>query len=872
LDLIGEMVSMGGGSPVAAVARSARQILIDWANKQDGWVRALTAEVLATRRELASPALERVRTLYLAEKQLSDDPIPLVPPLADDGSQEIAAEALRLLSIKDCRAVNALADSQEINFNARMTVLFGENASGKTGYVRVLKRLAGVRSAEEVLPDIHRPSLPAEPQAAIRYALGTVENDFEWHNDVGVPPFTRISIFDSRAVELHLEQDVTYVYTPADLALFRYVHSGLQSVRQLLDAEIAANQPKQNPFLTAFTRGTSIYAKIESLGAGTSAKELDALGTVSAAERAELDARRLTVEALTSKSAEAQTELLRTRRAILQNLIILAEAFTTFQWQVHADAVLSNQQARARQAAAATSVFSSGTLPEELQVPWQAFIEAGGRYLQAAGYSEYPRPDASCIYCNQALSAAAVTLLARYREYASGAATAASKTAVSHLAALASPLTNPAVDASVQTLVAILEGADAGIAEPPWMSDGRILLRGGRAVIDQVAASHTAHSQEQFALATALLPQLRAAQIETDLALKTLEADEQEKTRLLREEQTAVAALEARLTLERLLPEVQVYVERATWSYRLKTLLTRFQGLLKSLTDTMKVASEQVLNRDFERLFYEECRLLRAPNVTLDFPGRQGKAARRKTVAADHALSEILSEGEQKVIAIADFLAEARLRSGSAPIVFDDPVNSLDHRRLHEVVDRVVALSGDHQVVVLTHNIWFAAELLSRFDNRPRDCDYLQVVEANGRKGVVTRASHPRLDTPAKITGRLNGAIQEIKASPLNEQPAKVDAAYDHIRTWCETVVEKDLLAGVTERFHANVAMTSLERIKSDRLTAAIDVILPIWRKACRYIPGHSQPLETLGVRPGLDELRTDWDALQMALKAYLSG
>jgi hypothetical protein len=179
LDLIGEMVSMGGGSPVAAVARSARQILIDWANKQDGWVRALTAEVLATRRELASPALERVRTLYLAEKQLSDDPIPLVPPLADDGSQEIAAEALRLLSIKDCRAVNALADSQEINFNARMTVLFGENASGKTGYVRVLKRLAGVRSAEEVLPDIHRPSLPAEPQAAIRYALGTVENDFE---------------------------------------------------------------------------------------------------------------------------------------------------------------------------------------------------------------------------------------------------------------------------------------------------------------------------------------------------------------------------------------------------------------------------------------------------------------------------------------------------------------------------------------------------------------------------------------------------------------------------------------------------------------------------------------------------------------------
>lgn len=47
----------------------------------------------------------------------------------------------------------------------------------------------------------------------------------------------------------------------------------------------------------------------------------------------------------------------------------------------------------------------------------------------------------------------------------------------------------------------------------------------------------------------------------------------------------------------------------------------------------------------------------------------------------DYSLFDILSEGEQRVIAIADFLAETSLRTGTAPVIFDDPVNSFDYRR-----------------------------------------------------------------------------------------------------------------------------------------------------------------------------------------------
>jgi len=40
----------------------------------------------------------------------------------------------------------------------------------------------------------------------------------------------------------------------------------------------------------------------------------------------------------------------------------------------------------------------------------------------------------------------------------------------------------------------------------------------------------------------------------------------------------------------------------------------------------------------------------------------------------------------------------------------------MDYRRIHEVCDRTVALAADHQIIIFTHNIWFAAKLLSKAD------------------------------------------------------------------------------------------------------------------------------------------------------------
>lgn len=848
---------------------SACQLLIDWANRQDGWIRAIVGEVVASRLELSESSIQAARNLYLAEKQLVDRDAEEIPALGEDGSESAAGVPLLLTALRECRGVNALAERQEILFNPRMTVLFGENATGKTGYVRVLKRLANVRSAETIIPDIHRPSATATPEATIQYRLGNEEHELAWRDEKGVLPFTRMTVFDNPAATLHLEGDITYFYTPADLALFKHVHAAITGVRTLLEADVASRQPRRNPFLTAFTRGSSIFPKIEGLGASTNLAELEELATVSQAERTELSTLKLSVQALSDTSDRGHGEMLRNRTSILRNLITIAEALEQFRSQRYADAVTAESHARDQQTSAAAAVFGGDQLPDELRPAWQTFIEAGELFLGDSGQTEYPAADDVCIYCRQALDDAARDLLSAYRDYAGGTTAQAVKSESDRVAGLQIPLNSAKVASAIEALRATLPDIEEGEQPPDWATEGRRLLNNVGPAREAVIAHTILDVTETVSLAKSTLPCLRVALSETDTTLLALDGDAEKREEALREEQSRMVELEARLRLSDLFAEIRSHVKNAQWVDRLKTLMDRFQGLLRSLTETSKVASEEFLNRDFEKAFYNECKLLRAPSVTLDFPGRRGEPARRKSVAAEHSIAEILSEGEQRVIAIADFLAETSLRSGSAPVIFDDPVTSFDYRRIREIAKRIASVAEEQQVIVFTHNIWFVSELLAEFENRPDQCMYYQVDEQNGSKGIVTRASHPRLDTPAKIKGRINRAIQDAASADESERQEGIDSAYDDIRAWCETVVEGELLAKVTQRHQPNVAMQNLGRIKTAHLKAAIDSIVPIWEKANRYIRGHSQPRDTLGIRPNLSELKGDWVTLQETLKAY---
>lgn len=168
-----------------------------------------------------------------------------------------------------------------------------------------------------------------------------------------------------------------------------------------------------------------------------------------------------------------------------------------------------------------------------------------------------------------------------------------------------------------------------------------------------------------------------------------------------------------------------------------------------------------MVNRNFETLFADECARLRAPKVAFRFQGRSGKAESKKVVSA-YKPSAVLSEVEQKVLALADFLAESRMRGTKTSLVFDDPVTSLDYRRLDEVAGRIRELSGNHQVVVLTHNIMFASALLAGRHSKKQRVKVYEVHDGGAAEGVLAPEVEPRLDTVADLTKRINARLRAV--------------------------------------------------------------------------------------------------------------
>ena len=139
------------------------------------------------------------------------------------------------------------------------------------------------------------------------------------------------------------------------------------------------------------------------------------------------------------------------------------------------------------------------------------------------------------------------------------------------------------------------------------------------------------------------------------------------------------------------------------------------------------------------------------------------------------APSAVLSEGEQRAIAIASFLAEIKLGKGRGGIVFDDPVSSLDHRRRWEVAERLVLESKERQVLVFTHDIYFLAILEQKSDAIGAALTMNYIRRAAQGFGVHSP------DLPFDVVGT-KARVGQLRQMLVEAQKAKKDGDDDQLR------------------------------------------------------------------------------------------
>ena len=88
----------------------------------------------------------------------------------------------------------------------------------------------------------------------------------------------------------------------------------------------------------------------------------------------------------------------------------------------------------------------------------------------------------------------------------------------------------------------------------------------------------------------------------------------------LKAKQIELTELRGKKTANAVLPQIEKRVSDAKWVGKATIVKTNLTSVLRSLTEAAKEASEELLNKDFGKRFENECKLLRAPNVTLNFP------------------------------------------------------------------------------------------------------------------------------------------------------------------------------------------------------------------------------------------------------------
>jgi len=854
-------MSLGDDVKAGVTASSdPRAMLADWANQSDEWARYVVRQVLSTGRPLPSNDVDHAYTLFRQEKSLDERVLPPEPTLQFEASPDEIEQLLVITKISEVTGVNALVPGSVIEPHAGLTILFGENGTGKTGYARVFKALADSRTADVILGDVGAEAEQAQ-SAKIAYVLGGEEDDCVWEGQRGQAPFTRMSIFDSPSVNFHVDDDLEYVYTPAALALFNHVIAGIKAVQAKVDAAILELGVGSSTLLGRFPKESTVYPLIETLGASTDLTDLKARANSDPKADERIDALRRAVAALEANTIDSEISLRQRAESVLTQASTVAMILTSFDVTDYNESIAKRAGLQAEYKVFRAEMFKAADLPADPEDTWESFVSSGEAYrAHLDGLGVYD--DDRCIYCRQMLDDPAKDLVKKYGNYLADKISADISAASSKI----DVLTELIRAADIGEVTSLIKEQAGGDSQPTFYAKVEHLETSLGSIRDTIDKSQPA-PVDFHAKVSSLVVKLNVALAQVSEELVGLRAQAANRSTALVEKKREVRELVAAVELSRSWGLIESQVRNAKEGDRLRLLVRALPNLSRSVTELSKTASDQLINQNFDKLFAEECLALRAPNLTVEFIGRQGKAQRRKVLSGNIKPSKVLSEGEQKVLAMADFLAEARLSGTTAPVIFDDPVSSLDHRRINEVAKRVARLADENQVIVFTHDIFFATTLLSLFEKSKR-CAYYQVTDDEGI-GKVTRASGPRWDTLSGIKKEINKTIQAAKLVDGEARAALVRTGYDWIRAWCEVFTETELLKGVTQRYQPNVRMTTLAEIKVGALPGAIKTVTRIFEDACRSIEGHSQPLPTLGVSPTLSGLEDHWRELQQCKKTY---
>lgn len=863
----------GSANPLGGVYRD----LVDWGHTLPVWQNELLRRITKSG-SLTDPGIAELAEAAIRESEQQQLPYARLSA-ADFPSTVRVDDGVTLLSVGSLKNVNALRSDQTVTFGHQLTVVYGLNASGKSGYARVLKKVFRARVVDEILPNLRDDPSTIAGKASGILSFQTVDGDVQtvpWTDgDVLPANCARFAVLDAQCSRTYIANNELTV-APEGLELPALAAKEVDRVQQYLRKHAGQHRPDKS-MLEGFATETPSGRFVKSLSPTTTSSEIEHHTQFGEIEAKRFDSLLSEIASLKQDSAaEARKRIAVERR----NLLALRDYVSGIEQAISGAAVAQLVQAadevrRAESVAQAIraigdSVTRDDALGTEL---WRTFTRAAIAYVASVtGHQNEMTIDGRCALCWQELDHGAEQRLQRFTAFLTSDAEVNLANAKQTLGELRARIAAvPATPSVSHAIIANNVDSDIAVALTETISSAH--ARATALLAAHVMEERVGVPPYDSSLLREVDERLKAlderqSSIASDVGIASrLAALEAERTeldtrRLLSEARSAVIAF------VRGLREAQRY-ELAARSISTRPISKKAVELGAKYQTTAFVERVRSELKD-ELRFARHTPLFAPTTVKARIHMRPIVSQDLKDISADR----VFSEGERTAIALASFLAEVSITGDAAGLIFDDPISSLDSNIRSHVARRLVKESNRRQVIVLTHDLSFFADLRRAAKDQGVDCQSRTLTADEWSVGMVESDMPFGARSVSDRIKVLIAMIAEVEAKgAAGENIAARDLAvhfYSRLRSTWERFVETEMLGGVVERlekevrpslFYQIVVTDEIKHLVQEGYTRCSDVI-----------DAHDHPARAGYQMPATHDMRQDLALLEKARKLVREG
>ena len=778
-----------------------------------------------------------------------------------------------LKALEGIKNVNAIPENSYIPFgDTGLTIVYGQNGTGKSGYARILKRACSARdSTEPIQPNVFGGAASGPATALFKISVqGVGDKEIPW-SDGGAKEdlLANIIVFDAKEARVIVDEESNIGFLPYGAHVFGHLADLLKEFKTTLTGE------KPNVGKLEFRDvppNTESGRFLSSLSAITTEQNID-----SATRWAQEDSEKL--ESLKARIFEAESP---DRAAKIRKFNGVLSSIETLQMDINKiDSTLSSAKEQllkqaidelvaAEQALSVVEQQSSGTepLPGVGSKAWQALYMAAKEYSEKEAYPGKAFPvteqNSRCVLCMQMMLGDTAERFHRFHEFMAQTAKKKQEEAELKLKAVLKEIESinfAQVSGNTNAILEIQERDKKEAIKPKEYLEAMKQ----RAIQMVEAGKQKSYSTFLNSLAN---PNTEITQIQEEIKKEkaALETITPSQLQTLKAEKVELDARQALVAYKgKILEHIKVLGEAKNYDQAIE------ETDLRGVSARGKKIISEALTPELQKALKDELKRLEASYLPIETnPARaEGEVVYRLSLTKAKlpkkvTLTDILSEGEQRVVAIAGFFAELQASGEKNPIVLDDPVSSLDHRFRDKIAQRIADEGQHRQVIVFTHEISFLLALEEYAEKNGNTKVFVQTIRRKGHIPGHSTQGTPwhamsvgqRLDYLSKKLPDFSGLYQK----DMDKYNESASTFYGQLRETWEAFVEEELLYKVVRRHRPDVQTKRLSQVEVT--TADHNAVFDNMDKCSTWMTGHDKSKLLDVDRPAPDEIKADMNML----------